>query len=113
MTQALDFNRKSMVLQTERAHKARIIAVIPLTPEEKLFQIQVLDLQARAKFSFLPGQFVMLKLPGCGEVAISISGSSSHSGFIELCIRKVGKVTGIIHRLTPGSIVGIRGPFGT
>ncbi|TFH36005.1 MAG: hypothetical protein E4G99_05950 [Anaerolineales bacterium] len=113
MTRAPDFNGLSIVLQTERAHKTRIIAVIPLSPEEKLFQIQILDLQARAKFSFLPGQFVMLELPGYGEVAISISGSSSHSEFIELCIRKVGKVTGMIHRLTPGSIVGIRGPFGT
>jgi NAD(P)H-flavin reductase len=113
MTQIPDFNRKSMLLQTERAHKARIIAAIPLTQEEKLFQIQILDPKEREKFSFLPGQFVMLELPGCGEVAISLSGSSTNREFIELCIRKVGKVTGMIHRLEAGAMVGIRGPFGT
>jgi sulfhydrogenase subunit gamma (sulfur reductase) len=113
MTQVPDFNRKSMLSQTERAHKARIIAAIPLTAEEKLFQIQIMDPKEREKFSFLPGQFVMVELPGCGEIAISISGSSSNREFIELCIRKVGKVTGMIHRLKAGAMVGIRGPFGT
>ena len=113
MLEAPDFNRKSELLQTERAHKARIIAAIPLTAEEKLFQIQMLDSKQRERFSFLPGQFVMLELPGCGEVAISLSGSNSNREFIELCIRKVGKVTGMIHRLNAGAMVGIRGPFGT
>lgn len=113
MTEVPDFNRKSKLLQTERAHKARIIAAIPLTSEEKLFQIQILDLKERDKFTFLPGQFVMLELPGCGEIAISISGSSSNRDFIELCIRKVGAVTSMIHRLEAGAMVGIRGPFGT
>jgi NAD(P)H-flavin reductase len=113
MTEVPDFNRKSKLMQTERVHKARIIATIPLTQDEKLFQIQILDSAEREKFTFLPGQFVMLELPGCGEVAISISGSSSNREFLELCIRKVGKVTGMLHRLDTGAMVGIRGPFGT
>jgi NAD(P)H-flavin reductase len=113
MSEVPDFNRKSKILQTERSHPARIIAAISLTPDEKLFQIQIIDPEQRQKFSFLPGQFVMLELPGCGEVAISISGSSSNREFIELCIRKVGKVTSMLHRLGVGAMVGIRGPFGT
>lgn len=113
MTQAPDFNRVSKLLQTEHTHKARVIANLQLTSDEKLFRIQILDREYREQFSFLPGQFVMLELPGCGEVAISISSSSSNHEFIELCIRKVGKVTGMIHRLKKGAMVGIRGPFGT
>lgn len=113
MRQIPDFNRKSMLLQTERAHKARIIGAISLAPDEKLFRIQIVDAKEREKFNFLPGQFVMLELPGCGEVAISISGSSSNREHIELCIRRIGKVTGMIHRLEVGALVGIRGPFGT
>jgi sulfhydrogenase subunit gamma (sulfur reductase) len=113
MTEPPDFNRKSKLMQTERPHKARIIAAIPLTPEEKLFQIQIIDPKDRERFNFLPGQFVMLELPGCGEVAIGIASSSTNHEFVELCIRKVGKVTGMIHRLQAGAMVGIRGPFGT
>ncbi|NIM94734.1 MAG: oxidoreductase [Anaerolineales bacterium] len=100
-------------MQTEHDYKARIIATIPLTSEEKLFQVRILDPNVRERFSFLPGQFIMVDLPGCGEIAIGIASSASNHEFIELCIRKVGKVTGMIHRLEAGAVVGLRGPFGT
>ena len=54
MTEIPDFNRESKLLQTERAHKARIIAAIPLTTEETLFRIQIVDPKSRELFSFLP-----------------------------------------------------------
>lgn len=113
MTRSPDFNRKFERIQTERSHKARVLAAIPLTAHEKLFHLRLCDPVERARFSFLPGQFVMLELPGCGDVAISICGSSSNREFLELCVRKVGKVTSMLHRLEDGAIVGIRGPFGT
>jgi NAD(P)H-flavin reductase len=100
-------------MQTERSFKSEIINIIPLTAQEKLFHIRMTESCDREKFTFLPGQFVMLNVPGCGEVPISISSLTSNKEFIELCIRKVGKVTGILHRLMPGAVVGIRGPFGT
>jgi NAD(P)H-flavin reductase len=113
MTKSPDFNRKSALMQTERSFKSKVLATIPLTDQEKLFHVRICDPGERQNFSFLPGQFVMLELPGCGEVAISISSSSSNKEFLELCIRKAGVVTGMIHRLEPGATVGIRGPFGT
>jgi len=113
MSRPPDFNRKFERIPTERNFKSQVVAAIPLTDQEKLFHIRICDPDERANFSFLPGQFVMLELPGCGEVAISISGSSSNREFLELCIRKVGKVTGMLHRLEAGAFVGIRGPFGT
>ena len=113
MSKSPDFNRRSRRMQTERSFKSQIIAAIPLTDQETLFHIRICDPSERENFSFLPGQFVMLGLPGCGEIAISISGSSSNKEFLELCVRKVGLVTGILHRLEAGAMVGIRGPFGT
>jgi len=113
MARPPDFNRRAARMQTERTYKSRVLAAIPLTEHEKLFHIRILDPLERQNFQFLPGQFVMLELPGCGEVAISISGSSSNREFLELCVRKVGKVTGMLHRLEPGAFVGVRGPFGT
>ncbi len=113
MSKSPDFNRRSRRMQTERSFKSQIIAAIPLTDQEKLFHIKICDPGERDNFSFLPGQFVMLSLPGCGEIAISISGSNSNKEFLELCVRRVGLVTGLLHRLEAGAIVGIRGPFGT
>jgi NAD(P)H-flavin reductase len=109
----LDFNHRNHLLHVDRTFKAEIASIIRLTEKEKLFHIRIIDRAERERFTFLPGQFVMVELPGFGEVPISISGSNSQKGFIELCIREAGLVTTMLHRARPGSRIGIRGPFGT
>ncbi len=109
----LDYHRKSLLKDVDRCHKAEIVSVIRLTRKERLFHIRLLEQGERERFSFLPGQFVMLELPGFGEIPISICGSTSQKGFLELCIREAGRVTTMLHRARVGSRVGIRGPFGS
>jgi NAD(P)H-flavin reductase len=113
MKQPLDFNRRSRLKDVDRVFKAEIMNVIRLTDMEKLFQIRILDDVEREQFSFLAGQFVMVEVPGYGEVPISISSSPVSKGYIELCIRKAGLVTSVLHNASRGARVGIRGPFGT
>jgi NAD(P)H-flavin reductase len=108
-----DFNQRARLQDVDRSFKAEITNVIRLTEMEKLFHLRIVDDDSRARFRFLPGQFVMLEVPGFGEVPISISGSPSNHGFLELCIRKAGTVTTILHQAGRGARVGIRGPFGT
>lgn len=108
-----DFNRKAALQHVDKVYKAEITNIIHLTEMEKLFHIRIIDPKERDTFTFLPGQFVMLEVPGYGEVPISISASPSNHGYIELCIRKAGTVTSMLHRATRGARVGIRGPFGT
>jgi len=62
-------------------------------------------------FRWRPGQFNMLSIPGVGDVPISISGQSGAA--ILHTIRAVGKVTEALTSLQRGSLVGMRGPFGT
>ena len=109
----LDFRRRNHLMDVDRTFKAEISSVLRLTEKEKLFHIRIIDRTERERFAFLPGQFVMLEVPGFGEVPISISGSNSQKGFIELCIREAGAVTSMLHRAKVGARVGIRGPFGT
>ena len=113
MLEPLDFNRRSRLKSVDRVFRAEIINVIVLTEAEKLFQIRILDDSERQRFSFLPGQFVMVEVPGYGEIPISISSSPSNKSYLELCIRKAGTVTGALHKARRGARVGIRGPFGT
>ncbi len=113
MLEPLDFNRRSRLKETDRCFKAEILNVIRLTDMEKLFQVRILDTGESGRFSFLPGQFVMVEVPGYGEIPISISSSASRTGYLELCIRRVGIVTGALHRAKRGARIGIRGPFGT
>lgn len=64
-------------------------------------------------FSFLPGQFNMLSVPGIGEVPISISGDPARSTQVLHTIRDVGPVTRALCELRPGQRIGVRGPYGT
>ena len=60
----------------------------------------------------LPGQFAMLYAYGVGEVPISLSGRG-RGGSLVHTIRDVGMVTAELCRLPRGTVVGVRGPFGT
>ncbi|MGO9333018.1 MAG: FAD/NAD(P)-binding protein [Acidimicrobiales bacterium] len=62
---------------------------------------------------FRPGQFNMLTAFGVGEVAISISSAPGARGPMEQTVRDVGAVTHALCTAKVGSIVGVRGPFGT
>jgi sulfhydrogenase subunit gamma (sulfur reductase) len=113
INEPLNYNRRSRLMNTDRVYKSEITSITQLTDMEKLFHIRIKDSAERQLFSFLPGQFVMVEVPGYGEIPISISGSTSNRGFLELCIRRAGTVTSVLHRAQPGATVGIRGPFGT
>jgi len=89
---------------------ARLKEVRAMTEFEKLFAIALPQGQS---LGHAPGQFVMVSIPGVGEAPISISSSPSRSNsHFELCVRRMGDVTGALHRMQPGDRVGIRGPMG-
>ena len=78
------------------------------TPGVRTFTIQM-----PPPWSYRPGQFHMLYLPGYGEAAISISGGNPDEGQIDHTVRLAGNVTGALFRLAEGDHVGVRGPFGS
>ena len=62
----------------------------------------------------LPGQFMMMYAFGVGEVAISVSGDPHVTdGTITHTIRAVGAVSRALCAAGPGTVIGMRGPFGT
>src|SRR3954454_9947844 len=62
----------------------------------------------REPLEVAPGQFTMLYAFGVGEVPISVSGPP-----LAQTIRAVGPVTRALCASRPGTVVGVRGPFGT
>lgn len=61
----------------------------------------------------LPGQFAMLYAHGVGEVPISTSGLPAAGTPLTHTIRAVGPVSAALCARDEGSVVGVRGPFGT
>ncbi|WP_340681410.1 FAD/NAD(P)-binding protein [Amycolatopsis coloradensis] len=61
---------------------------------------------------FRPGQFAMLYAHGIGEIPISVSAIPG-DGTLVHTIRAVGPVSRALHDAEPGTVLGVRGPFGT
>lgn len=68
--------------------------------------------RGRPMTSAVPGQFAMLWAIGVGEVPISISGVDP-DGNLVFTVRSVGAVSAAIVGSRPGSLLGVRGPYGT
>lgn len=89
--------------------ECEIVAVIDLTPAEKLFRLRRTD---GARLGHLPGQFVQVSLLGWGEAPISVASSPTRDTVFELGVRRAGSLTGALHDMKAGDTLGIRGPFG-
>ncbi|MFC2154805.1 FAD-binding oxidoreductase, partial [Candidatus Altiarchaeota archaeon] len=81
------------------------------TSDTKTFKVVPEDKKSKL-FDYMPGQFMEVSLPGVGECPISITSSPTKKGFIEFCIKNLGKVTSVIHDLGEGDEVWVRGPCG-
>jgi len=94
---------------TYKLKKATVIQARKLTEAEKIFEVTLRD---GSSLDHDPGQFVMVSLPGIGEVPISVCSSPARRESFDLCVRAVGKVTRSLHKLKAGDDVDIRGPYG-
>ncbi|QSV44548.1 FAD/NAD(P)-binding protein [Geobacter benzoatilyticus] len=92
-----------------RPADCEIIAVCDLTPHEKLFRLRLAD---GKPLGHLPGHFVQVSLLGWGEAPISVASSPTRSGYFEMGVRRAGTLTGALHEMKAGDVIGIRGPFG-
>ena len=92
---------------------AEIVNITLEAPGIATYWLRFLDPMVRKGYSFRPGQFNMLYLPGYGESAISISSDPGNCETIGHTVRFIGNVTQNISRLKVGDFLGVRGPFGT
>ncbi|MCL1929113.1 MAG: anaerobic sulfite reductase subunit AsrB [Treponema sp.] len=83
---------------------SRIEDVIQHTEIEFTFRM------AYEKNDVKPGQFFEVSIPKFGEAPISVSGIGD--GFLDLTIRKVGRVTNQIFSHYKGDTLFMRGPYG-
>jgi NAD(P)H-flavin reductase len=92
---------------------ATISAIRPLTGDTALLNLHLDNGLTRELAAFTPGQFIQLSVPAGGEIPISLTDKPGEDGTLELCVRRIGQVTALLHHLRPGDRVGVRGPCGT
>jgi NAD(P)H-flavin reductase len=93
-------------------YPATIIKTIDETSDVKTFQVVLDDPGAMADFNQLPGQVAQLSVFGQGEATISITSSPTRRGVLEFSVKKVGRLTSVLHQLDAGSKIAVRGPYG-
>lgn len=89
---------------------ATIIDVSELSDDVSLFTLKTSGTVKHRPGKHRPGQFFMVSIFGYGEIPISVTSRVDEP--LMLAIRKVGHVTGAIHKLGAGDIIGLRGPYG-
>jgi sulfhydrogenase subunit gamma (sulfur reductase) len=95
-------------------YPVRIDEIITETEDKNLktFKFVFIDPKDEEKFSYIPGQFAELSVAGKGEIPIGIASSPTEKGFVKFTVNKVGLVTKHLHNMSPGEVMGIRGPLG-
>jgi len=74
--------------------------------------IKTFTLKPVSDFSFRTGQFIELTVPNIGEGPFTPSSDPGVKERIDMTIMNVGCVTGKLHTMKAGDMVGIRGPYG-
>lgn len=97
-----------MASRTYLPQMGRIVKAYDMTAREKFFRIELPD-----PLGHRPGQFVMVSILGVGEAPISISCGPREDNTLEMVVRKVGRLTQVIHEMNAGEQIGIRGPYGS
>jgi len=87
--------------------ETKVLDVITETPT-----IKTLVLKPPEPIPFRAGQFMQLTVYGEGEAPFTPSSSPFETETMEITILKAGRLTEAVHRLKPGDMVGLRGPFG-
>lgn len=91
---------------------AKVLAVLDETPEIRTFR-----LERPAGFDFRPGQFLMVRVAAGGRAEVrcySISSAPEATGYLEVSVRRQGRVSGALHEtVRAGGTLSIRGPGGT
>jgi len=92
---------------------AQVEAYRPLTLTvcEQRFRVE------SPQFYFRPGQYMIFHMPEINKIvrrSYSISSSPSDTSRFEICVRAVsgGYCSNYVHRLTPGDLINVEGPYG-
>ena len=79
---------------------------------EETHNIKTFVVEPEQPVPFEAGQFIEITVPGFGEAPFTPSSSPAVKERMEITIMRVGRVTELLHGLSAGAKLGIRGPLG-
>ena len=106
MKMVADYNQ--IARETFLPQPGTIVEIDDMTAKDRYLRVKL-----EKPLGHHPGQFVMVSVLGVGEAPISISCGPGNSTMLEMVIRRIGRLTQVIHSLNVGDTLGIRGPYGS
>jgi sulfhydrogenase subunit gamma (sulfur reductase) len=92
----------------------RIEKIILETEDRKIktFILDFIRKEDRERFTYVPGQFAEVSVFGKGEAPFGMASTPTRPERLEFSVSTIGVVTGALHEMETGQIVGVRGPLG-
>jgi sulfhydrogenase subunit gamma (sulfur reductase) len=92
----------------------RIEEIVVETEDEniKTFELAFVAKADAERFVYTPGQFAGLSVFGKGEAPFGMASTPTQPGRLSFSVSKIGVVTGALHQMEKGDVVGVRGPLG-
>ena len=115
MTGITDISHRKKFLAQGNVYLPHIVVIekiIDETPNIRTFHFNFKDKKLQKEFSFESGQFGEYSVFGIGEAPFCISSSPTRRDHLEFTAQRVGRVTNALHRLSVGTEIGFRGPYG-
>jgi sulfhydrogenase subunit gamma (sulfur reductase) len=78
----------------------------------KTFELAFLSKEEAERFVYTPGQFAEISVFGKGEAPFGMASTPTRAGRLEFSVSRIGVVTGALHQMERGDVVGLRGPLG-
>ncbi len=94
---------------TDKPFTTKVKSIITETPQIKTIFVSYV-IQGK-KPTIIPGQFIIVWVPGIDEIPMAVS-YILDNGDIGFTVRDIGEATHALHEVKVGDIIGIRGPYG-
>jgi sulfhydrogenase subunit gamma (sulfur reductase) len=78
----------------------------------KTFELSFVGKEDQERFVYAPGQFAEISVFGKGEAPFGMASTPTRPGRLAFSVSRIGVVTGALHRMERGDVVGVRGPLG-
>ena len=93
-------------------HLAALQVVRDEGPGLMTFEAAFQDPEIAETFTYMPGQFLEVSVFGQGEAPFGLASCAGPNRPVRFSVQKMGRVSGALHGLSVGNVIGIRGPFG-
>jgi len=100
--------KKSRIRHSTAVRRLRTVEIHRIVEENPL--VKTFSFHDKLCEKAVPGQFVMVWIPGVDELPMSLS--AIKDDHCSITVAKVGEATEALHKANEGDLIGIRGPFG-